>query len=346
MGFFGFLKDKAFYIHLIIIILAVVGLFELVFGVLDKFTRHGEEYGVPDFIGMDYREMEQRYGEDYTFILLDTIYVKNFPEGAVYQQNPKPDSKVKKGRNIYYVRTCISPEMVAMPNLRNLSLRQAMVTLNSNGLLVDRLVFVDHFARNAVVNQFFEDDVVEPGVMLQKGSHVTLEVGYGNGERLTNIPDLIGVPKSKVQSTIHNASLNLGNEIFIDRAHDSLMRVFSMEPVYGKDVFVELGSKVDVSYRSAALFDFDSYLKELFRKDSMVNAMEKNRIPVAEIQIVRDSFDFILTKRSFSFDSIKRVRDKELKFIRPVVIDIEEDYNDEEDNSVFEIEYDDSEYEF
>lgn len=245
MKFFGFLRDKAFYIHLIIIILAVVGIFELAFGVLDKFTRHGEEYGVPNFIGMDYREMEQRYGEDYTFILMDTVYVKDFPEGAVYQQDPKPDSKVKKGRNIYYVRTCISPEMVKMPNLRNLSLRQAMVTLNSNGLVVDKLVFVDYFARNAVVNQYIDDEVIEPDVMVQKGTAVTLEVGYGTGERLTNIPDLVGMSKSQVLSALHNASLNLGNEINVDNAPDSLMRVSAMEPSYNKDVYVELGSPVN-----------------------------------------------------------------------------------------------------
>lgn len=338
MKFFGFLRDKAFYIHLIIIILAVVGIFELAFGVLDKFTRHGEEYGVPNFIGMDYREMEQRYGEDYTFILMDTVYVKDFPEGAVYQQDPKPDSKVKKGRNIYYVRTCISPEMVKMPNLRNLSLRQAMVTLNSNGLVVDKLVFVDYFARNAVVNQYIDDEVIEPDVMVQKGTAVTLEVGYGTGERLTNIPDLVGMSKSQVLSALHNASLNLGNEINVDNAPDSLMRVSAMEPSYNKDVYLELGSSVNVYYRSENVFDFASYLGERAKKDSMVNAMERNKAPVFEIQMVIDSFNFILTNRRFSFDSIERAQDMELEFVRPM-----NNINYEEDNNEYEY---DSEYEF
>jgi beta-lactam-binding protein with PASTA domain len=37
---------------------------------------------------------------------------------------------------MYYVKVSEAPEKVVMPNLKNLSLRQAMVALRANGLKV------------------------------------------------------------------------------------------------------------------------------------------------------------------------------------------------------------------
>jgi hypothetical protein len=54
--------------------------------------------------------------------------------------------------------------------------------------------------------------------------------------------------------------------------------------------------------------------------------------------MVIDSFNFILTNRRFSFDSIERAQDMELEFVRPM-----NNINYEEDNNEYEY---DSEYEF
>lgn len=59
-------------------LLLVVITLNYTFNRLDKFTRHGEEFMVPDFVGMNYDDVVETYGGDFTFILLDSIYVKNF----------------------------------------------------------------------------------------------------------------------------------------------------------------------------------------------------------------------------------------------------------------------------
>ena len=326
MKAFRFLKDKWFYISLIIMLLVVVVTFEFTFNRLDRFTRHGEEIEVPDMIGMNYDTAVVNYGEEFSFLLLDSIYVKDFPEGAVYQQNPAPGSKVKRGRNVYVIRTSIAPEIVLMPNLRNLSLRQAMVSLNAVGLKVDKLEFIDYFARNAVVEQKIKGEVVTPKQEVVKGTAVTLVVGYGNGEKKTNLPDLVGVRLEDVKNQINNASLNIGTEIFIDDDDPKNLYVIRMEPEYSIDKKVPLGSLVNVWYKSIENFDFAWYKYEKFRRDSMVESWRVRKLSTDTINYVIDSFNYILKNRKFSYDSVQRALDMQLIFrkIEPKPVAIEE----------------------
>lgn len=326
MKAFRFLKDKWFYISLIIMLLVVVVTFEFTFNRLDRFTRHGEEIVVPDLTGMNYEEVVENYSDEYTFQLLDSIYVKDFPEGAVYQQNPAPGSKVKRGRNVYVIRTSIAPEIVLMPNLRNLSLRQAMVSLNAVGLKVDKLEFIDYFARNAVVEQKIKGEVVAPKQEVVKGTAITLVVGYGNGEKKTNLPDLVGVKLEDVKNQINNASLNIGTEIFIDNDDQKNLYVIRMEPEYSIDKKVPLGSLVNVWYKSIENFDFAWYKYEKFRRDSMVESWRVRKLSTDTINYVIDSFNFILKNRKFSYDSVQRALDMQLIFrkIEPKPVVVEE----------------------
>ena len=202
MKAFNFLTKRAFYINLLIAIALLVIIIEVAFFSLKGYTRHGEEIVVPDFIGLNCDSILEQCKDDFHFVMLDSVYTKSLAEGSVYQQDPLPNSKVKKGRNLYYVKVSEAPEKVMMPNLKNLSLRQAMVILRANGLKVSELEFVDHFAKNAVVEQEFKGEVIEPGTELVKGSPIKLKVGYGRDDVRTNLPNLIAAKKSDVRNLL------------------------------------------------------------------------------------------------------------------------------------------------
>ncbi len=61
--------------------------------------------------------------------VIDSVYTSLVPRGCVAEQNPKPGFKVKKWRNIALTINAFSPEMVAMPNLVDLPLRQAIALI-------------------------------------------------------------------------------------------------------------------------------------------------------------------------------------------------------------------------
>ena len=96
MGYFHFLREKKFYINLLIILLTCGALLWLTFRLLDKYTRHDEVYTMPDFVGQDFQEVKHEYSKDFNFILIDSVYPKGQQPGSIFQQDPLPGSKIKK----------------------------------------------------------------------------------------------------------------------------------------------------------------------------------------------------------------------------------------------------------
>lgn len=294
-----FLKEKKFYIHLAIALAVVFVILFVSYKMLSGCTRHGEEIKMPDFVGHDEAWMIENYSSDFDFILVDSLYVKDMPVGSVYQQNPRANSNVKRGRNVYYIIVSKSPEMVQMPNLRNLSLRQALSSLNSLGLNVGNLNFVEHIARNAVVQQYVDETPVEPGTILHKGTSVTLDVGLGSGNKKTYVPNLIGKTINELKPALHNASLNIGETVFMDTAAIETYRVWKMEPSYSSITMVELGTPVNVWLRSENNFDFMNFLALTRVKDSIIDANKQNLSDI-ELYFMIDSMDCLIEGREFS----------------------------------------------
>jgi len=272
MKFFYFLTQKKFYLHLLIIIAITLISLWLVLRFLSTYTRHDEVLIVPDFIGENYYDVDERYSETFRFVLSDSVYKEGAEGGSIVQQDPLPGSKVKQGRRMYCVVVASNPEMTVMPNLRNLSLRQAIVLLQKNGLGVESLDYVDFFAQNAVIEQYKDSEIIEPGTQLSKGTLISLKVGNGNNNAKTVFPNMIGVYYKDVRKMLANASLNVGKESFATDDDMSHMRVYRTEPEFERNLMVPLGQKVRIWYRSETKFNFEEYIRELFVKDSIEQA--------------------------------------------------------------------------
>ena len=271
MGFFYFLGRKKFYIHLLIAIVLSFVILWLVLLSLDLFTRHGKVYVVPDLHGKSLAYLtENNYENFFDFQVIDSVFDKTMEKGSIIIQNPLPGSKVKKGRHVYLTIVAEMPEKVAMPNLKNLSLRQALVTLEAQELLVGRLEYVEYFARNAVVDQVVNNEPIEPGTELRKGTTIDLIVGKGDMNTSVALPMLIGMEKEEAIRELHYAYLNLGNEYYIDVDDSTQARVFNTDPHPLTTNMLYLGQQVDIWYRSDLNFDFESYIKE-FIPDTIGN---------------------------------------------------------------------------
>jgi len=279
MGFFYFLGQKKFYIHLLIAIGLALVIFWLALLSLDLFTRHGQVYKVPDFSGQTLPRLHQeKYDDFFDLIVIDSVYDRKREKGSVIMQHPLPGSNVKKGRHIYLTIVSEMPETVIMPNLKNLSLRQALVNLESLELPVGSLEYVDYFARNAVVEQLVNGEPIEPGTEITKGTPVKLLVGKGDYIAMIPIPVLIGKKKNEVKKALHYAYLNLGKEHFLDSDDTAHARVYKTNPEPLKDNMVNLGDKVDVWYRSDENFDFDRYRKQVLLDSLSVDTLIMNNI--------------------------------------------------------------------
>ena len=66
-----------------------------------------------------------------------------------------------------------------MPDLRDLTLRQAQSMLESAGLRLGKLRYIRSFDEDAVQNQLFEGRSIKTGTLIDKGSVIDLTVGMG-----------------------------------------------------------------------------------------------------------------------------------------------------------------------
>ena len=289
MGFFSFLGKRKFYLHFLLVIVATILLFWIALMSMDLFTKHGDVYIVPDFDGKTVDQLyESGYGDYFVFTVIDSVYFQSREKGTVVMQNPLPGSKVKQGRHVYLTIVAQAPEKVMMPNLKNLSLRQALVTLESKGILVGDLDYVQYFARNAVVDQLLGDEPIEPDTELIKGTSVNLVLGKGDYPVLIPMPFLIGLKPKELRKKLHHNSLNVGKEYFMDDNDTTHARVYKTDPeTMSKDMLI-LGQPVNIWYRSDELIDFNEYLLQ-FNPDTIA---ARNAAKSIETKMIIEADEF------------------------------------------------------
>lgn len=259
-----FLKDKRFYINLVVMIIVT---FLIIWGTMkaiDKFTRHGQAISVPDFTGLYFNELDENADfKRFNFTIIDSIYDPTQEKGTIISQDPNPESLIKEGRMVYLTVVAINPKMVEMPELKDLSLRSATSLLQTYDLRIGKLSYVPDIARNAVLEQKYRGEAIEPGSQVIAGSSIDLVLGLGEQQELIPVPVFIGLTRAQAIKAIHNASLNIGLEHFEAGDDTSLVRIYRQSPHFTIKSVARFGSDVELWYKSNKNFDFDTYLKKI-----------------------------------------------------------------------------------
>jgi beta-lactam-binding protein with PASTA domain len=267
-GFLRFLMSKKFFKNLLLAGVILVVIFFALIQFLKIFTHHGEELEIPSFYGKTISQIDSLgYFDQFDFFVIDSMYSDTEPKGSVVIQNPIPGSIVKKGRNVYVTIVASTPELVYMPDLKFLTLRQAINVLASSKLQTGKLIYQPSFDKNAILEQFFEGDTVFPGDTLVKGSVIDLVIGSGDRNYKIPVPMLIGLSRQEAIREINMASYNLGSEFYLDSIADSNL-VYMQDPMFDSELAHYPGDSIHLWYRSVDSIDFEAYLRT-FLPDSL-----------------------------------------------------------------------------
>jgi beta-lactam-binding protein with PASTA domain len=274
MNFVQFIATKTFLKHFSVAALIVLLLSWAVLASLGVYTNHSESINVPDFTGLKIDKIAKlETSKDLELVIIDSVYDVSKPKGTVISQEPLPNSHVKFHRKIYLTLVASLPEQVSMPDLVDLSLRQATAILQTYGLKLGSISQVPDIANNAVLRQLYRGRTIEKGKFLTKGSVIDLVVGSGLGGDKVQIPFLIGKTRQEAILELHRFSLNTGTETFDEGADSINARVYEQEPHYSIGRYLNLGNPVNLIYRSSLDFDFDSYIQsykvDTLRTDSL-----------------------------------------------------------------------------
>ncbi len=265
------LKSKKLYTHISILFgLGIIVLVTAIYS-LSSFTRHGETVSVPDFRGYYFNELkDQAEFDKFRFVIIDSIYDVNKEKGSIANQDPSPESLVKEKRTIYLTVIAMNPEMVEMPNLIDLSKRNAISILETYGLKVSKLGFIKNIAKDAVIEQIYRGEEIDPGTDIIKGSGIELILGLGAQKALIQVPLLIGLTRKQAISELHLASLNLGDEHFEEGDDTTTVRIYRQTPNYSEEATVKMGHSIELYYKSNENFDFEQYLKTIKASDEII----------------------------------------------------------------------------
>lgn len=228
-------------------ILLLFIIYKATFAWLNSYTNHGQELIVPDLVNMmPDKASELLEKQALKYEVIDSIYVKDKPLGAIAKQTPEAGAKIKEGRTIYLTVNSSTVRKVPMPDIREYSLRQAESMLHSVGLKVDSIVYVTSEFKDLVQSVKQKNMPIEVGMRIPEGSAVTLFVGRGLNNELCEVPSFRKLTLERATNMAHTSFLNIGKVIYneepIDEDEKAQYIVFKQEPVTASKV--SMGSAI------------------------------------------------------------------------------------------------------
>jgi beta-lactam-binding protein with PASTA domain len=187
LNFLRFLKSKSFFIQIGLSVLAVVILVFILLRWLNSTTNHGEFVVVPDFSKMSVMEMRKAVDEaELRYEVLDSAnFNPDYPRFSIIEQDPPAGNKVKEDRKIYFTVNPSGYKKVTIPNVIQVTQRNASSMLRAVGLDVQKVSYIDQIGKDMVYYIKYNSKQVSPGDKLPKTSKVELVCGNGRvGDRI------------------------------------------------------------------------------------------------------------------------------------------------------------------
>jgi beta-lactam-binding protein with PASTA domain len=180
-NFLNFLKSKTFFIQIGLAVLAMIILVFLMLRWLNSTTNNGEFVEVPDFSKMSVMDMRDAVEEaQLRYEVLDSAnFNPDYPRFSIIDQDPPAGNKVKEDRKIYFTVNPSGYKKVTIPNVIQVTQRNAASMLRAVGLDVQRVTYIDQIGKDMVYYIKYKSKQVKPGDKLPKTSKVELVCGSG-----------------------------------------------------------------------------------------------------------------------------------------------------------------------
>jgi beta-lactam-binding protein with PASTA domain len=244
-----FITSKIFLLNLLGAFTFLFLLFGFTYKWLDSYTNHGSTITVPDLRGLKVSTLENFLKDKaIRFKVADSsVFDLEKPPGTVIEQDPAPSEKVKENRTIYLTITKTIPPKIKMPNLVDVSYRQAEAILISYGLKPGQTTYKPDLCKNCVLNFSMKGKFLKPGEEITKGSIIDLILGDGFGNTKVPVPQLYGLSLDEALFVLRGSSLNSGSIIFDGSVRDSSKAtVYKQNPAFGSSSLISEGEGIDI----------------------------------------------------------------------------------------------------
>ncbi len=195
--------------NLIVMIITGIVLVIITLLYLHFYTRHGQNVVVPRLEGLQVEEANIILNAKGLHVeVIDSVYNRDAVPGAILDQTPKSDNKVKEGRSIYVTIYSKSPQQIAVPGLVDYSTRQAIALLNSLGFTQISIEEVPSRYSGLVMAVEYNSRPLSPDERIPAGSPLNLVVSS------SELADSLGVRDDIIiaPSVLNNNTMNQSDD--------------------------------------------------------------------------------------------------------------------------------------
>jgi eukaryotic-like serine/threonine-protein kinase len=218
-----FITHRPLWLNILAGIILALAIFFFFLLSLDWLTGHGKAATVPSVTGKNYEEARKilkKAGFDYE--IQDSVYVDTASPMTVIRQFPEADEVVKSNRTINLIISRAIPPEMEMPNLVGYSFRNAEMVLKNMDLKIGDTTFKPDFAKNAILEQWYNGSKIAPGTKIRKGSIISLVLGDGVGNREFSVPVITGMQFGEAKALLEENGIIIGTIITDANVSDTL----------------------------------------------------------------------------------------------------------------------------
>lgn len=162
----------------------------VIYGVLkwlDHYTHHNQAVIVPDIKGLSVDEAAifiQNSGLRYNVI--DSVFSKQVAPGAIVEIIPGVGAKVKEGRILFLTINATTSQMADIPEVEDLSFRQAYALLKSRGFSNIETEYIPGDYKDLAIGVEMNGRILEVGEKILLTAPLVLKVSSGEAEIVTD----------------------------------------------------------------------------------------------------------------------------------------------------------------
>lgn len=249
----AFLSSPVFLKNFGIWLALLLALYLLLLGWLRLYTKHGESLQVHNYVGMELDDaMKLARNRSFRIEVSDSVYQYEKPPGTVIQQDPPPESRVKKNRTIYLVINRKRPPMVALPDLSGSDDFQVycdyLKRLNIECIVKDR-VYHGRLEPNTILHFYYKGRKItasqlKRGVEVPRGCTLEFVITERQSDAVP-IPNLICTGYAEAEFVITNSQLAVG-AVYGGVDDPGTAYVYRQEPDYLEGKQVPIGTQINL----------------------------------------------------------------------------------------------------
>lgn len=204
-------------------------------------TRQGSEFPLPDYTNKQVTEAQVALADlELSYEVASEEYSVGVPAGVILRQFPRAGTKVKPGRAIKLV-VSLGQKMVPIPELAGKSVRQAMLDLETAGLVMGEIQWAlsDTLPERVVVFSY-----PSAGYEVPLGSMVNLMVNRGRASTFTYMPKLVGKTLDVARKEIADKGLKLG--LVSRRNNENYLPETVLDQSEPEGAELDIGTEIDL----------------------------------------------------------------------------------------------------